>query len=375
MIQTIFWCSALFIFYTYAGYPLLLWAWRRLARPAAPRRGTDMPAVSILVTVRNEAAHIEQKIQDLLAIDYPSESFEILIASDASTDGTQAIVRDFNAPRVRLIDYAQRIGKAEAINRTVPLARGEVLVLMDARQRVDPGAVAALVGNFADPEVGMVGGELVLLDDQGQPSSESTGLYWRYETWVRTVEADLKLLAGVSGCCFAIRKCLFQPAPAGSILDDVVYPLQVLVQGKRVWWEKSARVYDSVMPAEQELKRKVRSLVGNYQLLFRFWRLFCPWHGRTALSLVSHKLCRLLVPLALLAMVVTSATLFGRPLYAAALSLQSSLYALGIAGILSGWARRHSRLINACCTFCLLNLAALMAMGNFLVRGQKVAWR
>jgi len=215
----------------------------------------------------------------------------------------------------------------------------------------------------------------VLLDERGHPSSDSTGLYWRYDTWLRATETDLKLLAGVSGCCFAMRKNLFRPAPAGSILDDVIYPLQVLMQGKRVWWETRARVYDRVMPADQELRRKVRSLVGNYQLLARFWRLFCPWRGRVALSLVSHKLCRLLVPLALLAAVVTSACMFGKPIYAAALSLQTSLYTLGIAGILSGWARRHSRLINACGTFCLLNLAALMALGNFLVRGQKVAWR
>src|SRR5205085_8913560 len=132
--------------------------------------GGDTPFVSILVTVRNEAGPIRRKIQDLLAIDYPAERFEVLIASDASTDGTQAIVREFADPRVRLLDYAQRIGKAEAINRTVPLTRGEVLLFMDARQRVDVDAVRALVRIFADPEVGMVGGELVLLDDRGQPS-------------------------------------------------------------------------------------------------------------------------------------------------------------------------------------------------------------
>src|SRR3954453_74251 len=113
MTQLIFWSSVLFILYTYAGYPLLLCVWRRLARPRPRLEGSDTPFVSILVTVRNEAGHIRAKIQDLLAIDYPAECFEVLVASDASTDGTQAIVREFAHRPVRLLDYAQPIGKTE----------------------------------------------------------------------------------------------------------------------------------------------------------------------------------------------------------------------------------------------------------------------
>jgi poly-beta-1,6-N-acetyl-D-glucosamine synthase len=373
--ELIFWGSLAFIAYTYVGYPAFLWAWRRLSRPQPPAQDGATPFVSVIVTVRNEEANIGRKLQDLLALDYPKERLEVIVASDASTDDTHAIVLKHADGRVRLFEYPERVGKAEAINRTVPHARGEVLLFMDARQRIEPDVVRRLVANFADPEVGMVGGELVLLNEAGEVNSESTGLYWKYEAWVRTVEAELKLLAGVSGCCFAMRKSLFRPAPAGSILDDVVYPLQVLMQGKRIWWEKRARVYDRVMPADVELGRKVRSLTGNYQLLIQFWPLFCPWRGRVAFSLLSHKICRLLVPVALVGVAVSSAWLFAWPLYAAAVSLQTSLYAMGAAGILSGWARRHSRLINVCGTFCLLNLAALMALVNLVRRGPRVVWR
>jgi cellulose synthase/poly-beta-1,6-N-acetylglucosamine synthase-like glycosyltransferase len=375
MLQLIFWCGAVFILYTYAGYPLLLWAWSRRSRPQPPRSEEATPFVSIIVTVRNEEANIGRKVAELLRIDYAADRFEILVASDASSDGTHEIVEAFTDPRVQLVSHRQRIGKVEAINRTVPLARGEILVFMDARQQVPRGTVRALLRRFGDPEVGMVGGELALLDEEGQPSAEGAGLYWRYEAWLRGLEADLRLLAGVSGCCFAMRRELFCPAPAGTILDDVVYPLQVLLQGKRIWWEKEARVYDRVMASGVELGRKVRSLTGNYQLLLRFWPLFCPWRGRVAFALISHKLCRLLVPLALIAMAASSIELLRSPLYTAALVGQTALYLLGTTGILSRWARRQSRLINACGTFCLLNLAALMALLNFILRGARVAWR
>src|SRR5262249_39415013 len=155
------------ILYTYVGYPLALWVWRRAARPRPPSAEPRTPSVSILVTVRNEEAHIARKLEDLLALDYPADRMEVLVVSDASTDATHAIVRARlqagSHRRLRLFVYPERLGKTEAINRTVPFATGDILVLMDARQRVDPAALRALVANFADPEVGMVGGELVLV--------------------------------------------------------------------------------------------------------------------------------------------------------------------------------------------------------------------
>lgn len=372
----IFWLAISFVVYTYVGYPAVLWLWRRAARPNAPARLETTPMVSIIVTVRNEVASVRRKIEDLLASDYPADRIEIWVASDASTDGTNEVVNAWDDPRVRLAAYEDRIGKTEAINRTVPMTRGKFLVFMDARQRVDPFALRALIAPFADPEVGMVGGEMVLLNEAEEASSESTGLYWRYETWLRGLEAELKLLSGVSGCIFSMRRELFRPAPSGSILDDVVFPLQVLQQGRRIWWETGAKVYDHVMPGGKELGRRVRSLTGNYQLLAQFWPLFCPWRGRVAFALISHKLCRLMVPLALLAIAATSLAMLNYPFFVAVAVAQASLYGLGLAGSLSGWLRRHSRLANACGTFCLLNLAALVALLNLIVRGgPRVVWR
>src|SRR5262245_10856691 len=141
----LFWLSAVFVLYTYAGYPLCLVVLRafRRRRPAVSR-GAVTPFLSVILTVRNEAAHVGAKLENLLALDYPADCMEVLVANDGSTDATAAIVGGFADPRVRLIEYEGGLGKSECVNRTVPLARGPVLLLMDVRQAVHPQAFRAL---------------------------------------------------------------------------------------------------------------------------------------------------------------------------------------------------------------------------------------
>jgi cellulose synthase/poly-beta-1,6-N-acetylglucosamine synthase-like glycosyltransferase len=373
----LFWLSAVFVLYTYVGYPLCLIVLRAIRRPRpAGLAEAATPFLSIILTIRNEAAHIGAKLENLLTLDYPADRFEILVASDGSTDRTPAIVRGFADPRVRLVEYFGGLGKSECVNRTVPLARGPVLVLMDVRQAVHPDALRALAAHFADASVGLVGAEMVIVDAVGNATTEGTGLYWRFERWIRGLEAELGLLTGVSGCCYAVRKEVFRPIPPGSYCEDVTMVLYARSSGWKVRWERSAQVYEPLRDQRVEFGRKVRTLVGNYQLITQFWRLYLPWRGTLAFTLLSHKVCRLLIPLALLLLLGSSAVLApASPLYLGALLGQLGIYGLGLLGLASAGSRRRLRLANACGTFCLLNGAALMAFIHVLRHGPRIGWR
>lgn len=376
--QWAFWLSVAFIGYTYAGYPALLYLWRRLKGAHSNNSSVrELPVVSVILTVRNEAEHIEAKLQDLLRQDYPEKKLEIWVASDQSTDGTNERVREIarREPRVRLVEFHENVGKSAAINRTVPQVGGDILVLSDARQRVDPDAVRHLAAHFSNPKVGVVGAEMTLVDEEGKPSSECTGFYWRYERALRRIEADLGLLTGVSGALFAVRREVFRDIPPGSYCEDVTLALFARAAGYRVQWEPSARLYERVRDPYTEFRRKVRTLVGNYQLLTQFWPLYLPWRGSLAFTLISHKLCRLVIPLALAVLLIASAFLAGfNWFFAAALVAQVALYGAGIAGLLhAAW--RRSRLVAVCGAFCMLNWAALVALVHVIRHGPRIQWR
>lgn len=373
-----FWVATGYVLYTYFGYPLLLALWRKL-RPTKERPAVAAQnlRVSVILTVRNEVDSIRTKLHDLLAQDYPADLMEILVASDQSTDGTNRVVEEIAAthPRVRLIAYSENIGKSVAINRTVPLCTGDILLLSDARQRVDPDAVRRLVAHFQDPRVGVVGAEMTLVDRSGTASNECTGLYWRYERSVRRLEAQLGLLTGVSGAFFAVRREVFRDIPPGSYCEDVTLALYARDAGYRVQWEPAARVYEQMRDPYTEFRRKVRTLVGNYQLLSQFWPLYLPWRGRLAFTLISHKLCRLFIPLALVILFVASGILASEhPFYLLAFLAQFGLYGAGCLGMVrAAW--RRSRLVNACGAFCMLNWAALVAMVHVLRHGPRIQWK
>jgi len=374
----VFWSAVTYVAYTYAGYPLLLAIWKRIRRPEPPRADLEFePTVTVIVTARNEVESIRTKLRDLLAQDYSARHMEIIVASDQSTDGTNEAVAEIAAanPRVRLVAYDENIGKAVAVNRTVPLATGEVIVLSDARQRVSPEAVRRLVAHFDDPQVGITGAEMTLVDESGEGSAECTGLYWRYERALRRLESELGLLAGVSGAFFAIRKCVFRDIPPGSYCEDVTLALFARQAGYRVEWESGARVFEVMRAPRIEFRRKVRTLVGNYQLLSQFWPLYLPWRGKLAFTLISHKLCRLFIPLALAAIFVASFPLAAaHPAYRPLLGVQILLYAAGGVGLVrSAW--RGSRLVNACVAFCMLNWAALVAMAHVMRHGPRIQWK
>ncbi len=342
--STVFWASIVFVAYVYAGYPLLLALWSALAgRPARKRPAGDrspLPAVSVVVAARNEAARLPARVSNLLEQSYPSP-IEIIVVSDGSTDGTAAALAPFG-DRVRLIELP-RGGKPLALNAGAAAARGDILVFADARQRFSPDAILALVSNFADAEVGAVTGELILdceLPAEGPVRSSSVadgvGLYWKYEKRLRRHESRVHATLGATGAIYAMRRQLWRPLPAETLLDDVLAPMRVVLGGKRVVFEPRARAYDRVAPnGPAEARRKTRTLAGNYQILSLEPRLLVPFVNPVWLQYVSHKIGRLIVPWALVAAFLSSAVLaLDRWPYALALMVQLCFYGLAALG---GW--------------------------------------
>jgi poly-beta-1,6-N-acetyl-D-glucosamine synthase len=374
--EFLFWSAAALLVYAYAGYPLLV----TLVAAGAPRRiaGTQdvTPSVTIVVTVYNEAARIESRLDNLLALDYPPEKVEIFVGSDGSDDGTVELARRYAARNVHVFAFAFRRGKPAMLNDLIPRASADIVVLADARQPYAPDALKQLVAGFGDPAVGAISGELVL----GEPSPGTAvgggvGLYWRYEKHIRRAEARVDSTVGATGAIYALRRQLFEPIPPDTVLDDVLIPMQVVRTGHRVLFEGHARAFDRPSASgREEFTRKMRTITGLFQLFAAHPWLLSPLSNRLWLQTISHKALRLCGPVLLIAALASSAALADQLFYRMALLAQLAFYTAAAAGAAARIRGRVPRVLSLPFTFCLLNLATLAAIWRFAVAGQAVTW-
>jgi cellulose synthase/poly-beta-1,6-N-acetylglucosamine synthase-like glycosyltransferase len=389
--QLVFWSSAVLLAYTFVGYPLLAWIRSKLnSHPLnqallnksrlnkSPLKNAPFePTLSILVIAHNEARRMRERIENLLALDYPRDLLEIVIASDASTDGTAEVAMDYTLSGIRVIQFQQHRGKPAVLNEVIPQLRGDIVVMMDARQRIEPQALRALVANFTDPRTGAVSGELLLDEDAGNPQTGAgVGFYWRYEKFIRLHESRADSTVGVTGALYALRRKLFRPIPEDTLLDDVLIPMQIVRQGYRVLFEPEARAHDCVAPtAEAELTRKVRTIAGNFQLLFHETWLLNPRLNRLWFQTLSHKFFRLLGPVLLAALLLSNLLLLDLAAYRVLLLLQLLFYTAAMAGHLSRKAPGRPALMNIAYSFCLLNWATVLGFYRFMLGHQQVTWQ
>jgi cellulose synthase/poly-beta-1,6-N-acetylglucosamine synthase-like glycosyltransferase len=380
VVEATFWTTVVALVYTFVGYPVLVWTLARV-RPRPVRRAHVQPDVSVVIAVHNEAAVIRARIENCLALDYPPDRLEIVVASDGSTDATVEVARRYErpahpGPAVRVVAYPWRRGKPSILNDTVPHCRGEVVVLADARQRYDADAVRRLAENFADPTVGSASGELTLLNEAGVAVGDGVDAYWRYEKLIRRSESALDSTIGATGAIYAIRRRLFEPIAADTLLDDVLIPVRIARRGFRVVFDARARAWDrAATTTRQEYTRKVRTIGGVAQLFTRERWLLVPTH-RLWLQAVSHKALRLVAPFLMVAALGTSAILAPRSgLYAAALAGQLGFYGAAIAGgLVRGSGGRIARLLAVPYAFCVLNGTTVVALTRFATGRHTVQW-
>jgi cellulose synthase/poly-beta-1,6-N-acetylglucosamine synthase-like glycosyltransferase len=366
----VFVLGTIFIVYVVVGYPLLLaFLARRNSRPVAKSFDAH-PTVSILLPVRNGEPWIARKLESIAALEYPRELVETIVVSDGSEDRTEEIARAFPLERLRVFAIPHG-GKAVALNYAIEHATGEILFFTDVRQQLDPESLRNLAACFADDSVGAASGELIIRD--GETRTEvNTGLYWKYEKWIRKHLSRIDSVPGATGCIYAMRANLARPLPSETILDDVNLPLGAFFQGYRVILDDTAKAYDYPTSLRTEFRRKVRTLAGVYQTIGDFPALLGP-ANRMWLHFVSHKLGRLLLPWALLAVLAAS---FGlpQPWRTAALAAQAAFYGLALADLAVPDSWPLKRLTSPVRVFVVLMLASLCAVSIFFVP-RRVLWK
>ena len=367
------------IFYAYFGYPLLLMFWKLIGNKPVMKKDI-LPMVSVLISVHNEERHVEEKVKNLLEADYPQGKMEIVVGCDGSTDQTLAIIKRLaEKNKIRYCVSLERIGKPAMLNKLAQEAGGEIYVFADARQRFDHRAIRELVRCFGDENVGCVSGELII-EDTGEGSGRGVGLYWNYEVWLRKMESDTGSMLGATGAIYAVRKEFFHSLPEDVLLDDIFTPLNAIMARKRAVFEPAARAFDVASKStEKEFMRKVRTLVGNFQIFSLFAEAFNPFRSPVAWQLFSHKFLRLTLSYFLTLFFISSVFLArdGLP-YRVILFLQVAFYALAVVGhCLEKTRTRISgvpRLAYIPYEFCVLNAAAVVALFKYLSGGIDIRW-
>lgn len=349
-------------FYIVIGYPLLLGLIaRKSAKPILKKK--QLTSVSIIIAVHNGEQFIASKLKSIFELDYLSELLEVIVVSDGSTDRTVLFAQEFISQGLQVLEIP-RGGKCAAINKGISLARNEILLLTDVRQVIAPDSLQFLVDCFADPSVGVVSGELKIR--AGKSSEEaSTGLYWRYESWIRNQLSSIDSMFGATGPFYAMRRELVVPLPDNILLDDMYLPLAAFFRGFRLIQEPRAEAFDYPTSRSVEFKRKVRTLAGNYQILAAYPALLGP-RNRMWFHFMSYKFARLFLPWVFVLLLLTSCFL-PSPWNWFALGSQMVFYLLALADpwIPDGLALK--RLSSSARTLVAMLLATLCALSILFV--------
>jgi cellulose synthase/poly-beta-1,6-N-acetylglucosamine synthase-like glycosyltransferase len=333
------------------------------------------PTVTVLITAYNEEKSIAAKIANVLALDYPEELLDVIVASDASSDRTDETVRDYGSSRVRLLRIEGRVGKTACQNAAVIEARGELVLFTDATTHVRPEALTAIIENFADPHVGCVAG-LLIYQGKGENLTAAGGVsYWGYEVALRRAESRLGTLIGVSGCLYAVRRSAYLPIARG-LISDFVIAMRMREQGLRTVLEPRAICFEETLDRSgQELSMRVRVALRSITALLSESRFLNPFADPLyAWQLWSHKLLRYASPYCLLATLGSSLALAANPFYGLAFLGQLAALTAGIAGFLVHLSARQLGVLSKPYYFLLTNLASAIAMARFLRGERLVVW-
>lgn len=370
----LYWGAVLTILYTFVLFPA--WILLRGLLVKRPYRSADItPSVSLVIAAYNEAASIGKKIENILALDYPRDRLECIIASDGSTDNTEEIIRSYEDRGIKLLALP-RLGKNPVLTAAAEAASGEILIFSDANSMYASDAVRVLVKPFADPQVGGVAGNQVYLSNR-RMASRTAGErgYWDFDRMLKIFESRAGNVISATGSIYAIRRDLFHPIAPG-LVDDFMASTEVIVQGYRLVFAENAFAYEEVAHSRQlEFGRKVRITLQGLKTVLLRRKLLNPFrYGFYAVQLLSHKLLRRLVVFPLLVLLITSPLLWNHGIFYQLSTLaQLAFYGCAIAGLVFERQRIGKlKIFTVPFYFTMIYAAALVAVVK-LLNGQEIS--
>lgn len=374
----LFWISLLLLSHTYALYPLLLsfLARNRKENQYIYQPEDTLPAISVVLSVYNEAAVIEKKIRNIYATNYPAHQMEVIVGSDGSDDNTNAILqglqKEFNS--LKCLIFNNRKGKANVINELVPVSAGEILVFTDAKVEFTPHTLFELVKHFKNPEIGCVGGNIINRNQHQSPlpekaymSLEMRNKYHEGKIWGTTM--------GVYGACYAILRDDFVRFPENFSVEDFFISMHILKKKKKCFLNKEAVCFEDVPPKlSEEFRRKVRISAGNFQNLFYFKNLACPFTS-VGFCFVSHKVIRWFGPVLLMVLFISNLLLFKEnSLYLYSFYLQVIFLLIPLIDLFLHIIRRDILILRFVSHFYSMNLALFIGLIKYLKGVKTNVW-
>lgn len=383
-VYVIFWLSLFLIFYSYIGYGILVWILVRIKRLVKPVHfkkapADPYPAVALVVAAYNEEDFIQEKIDNTLALEYPADKLELIFITDGSNDKTADIIARY--PQIKLLHQPERRGKVAAMNRALQHVQSPLIIFCDANTLLNTACVREIVKHYEEPKVGGVAGEKKILQ-QGKDAAAAAGegLYWKYEGFLKKLDSELYTTVGAAGELFSVRKALFEQAPEGTIIEDFVQSLKLVVNGYVVRYEPNAYAAEAPSASiKDEMKRKVRICAGAFQAMILLKELFNVFkYPIPSFQFISHRILRWTVcPVALITLLISNILVvwWGASLFfGVVLILQTLFYVMGITGWV--YASRNIRLkaVYIPFYFLFMNLSVFIGFNRFIRNKQTVLW-
>ncbi len=382
----VFWGCLFLAAHTYVLYPCVLFVayavvqaahdlrylGRRRDRRRADLADDQLPGVTLLVPAYNEDAHLERKLENVRALDYPRDRLQVIFVSDGSTDRTNEMLGTVTEAWAETLLLPERGGKAHALNAAVARARHEILIFSDASTLFAPDAIRRLVRHFVDPTVGVACGTLTFTGNAEHGQTE--GVYWGYEIMLRLMEARLGATLTASGAIYAARRACYRPLTAADVIDDFVVPMHARQLGYRIVFDPEAQALEfAAASVEGEFRRRARIAVGSFRALGRFSRV--PMGVFASFSFFSHKVLRWVLPFLMLGVFASNALLLGRPFYRAVFAAQLAFYGWATLGFLLR--ERIQKIPYALLAYFLvaINVAYLVGFFRFVGGRSETAWQ